>query len=101
MVTIQTATASSSIPASSEASSSGVSITGLASVIARIAARPATEAIKCLVGDIGPIDRTLRRTDLQHHEHLAPKLDAAFDDTCPSGWKADSNSSTRKARRHE
>ena len=55
----------------------------LGSVTAIIAARLATEAIKLLVGDIGAIDRTLRRTDLWQNEHLALKLDDAFDAACP------------------
>ena len=55
----------------------------LGSVTATIAARLATEAIKLMVGDLEAIDRTLRRTDLWGNEHLALKLDDAFDGACP------------------
>ena len=55
----------------------------LGSVTATIAARLVTEAIKLMVGDVEAIDRTLRRTDLWGNEHLALRLDDAFDDECP------------------
>ena len=55
----------------------------LGSITATIAARLATETIKLLVGDVGAVDRTLRRTDLWRNEHHALNLDAAFNDTCP------------------
>ena len=55
----------------------------LGSVTATIAARMATEAIKLSVGDVEAIDRSLRRTDLWRNEHLALRLDEAFDETCP------------------
>ena len=55
----------------------------LGPVTATIGARLATEAIKLAVGDLGAVDRTLRRTDFWHREDLALGLADAFDPNCP------------------